>query len=414
MIVKGKVTQESTELTAIDVLLDSWSDFILVFNYSLGEDDLIKSLEATLDLAPIVSGRKYTDENNIVYITGANNGIDFEFLQYDHLSPGDACVHNSDKQKYLPDNQTKHKHLLSKTSIKHALLKIKVTSYTDVTILGLSIWHPLADGFSFITFLQLWAGSFCKKNVTAIHPHRFNISNAVETSVSEAAFDISQRGQSWDELKDFEEACFIIPKKIIKKESSRDGDYTESDILISFLWKKIAVVISASEAEELLLIPVYNVRSIYETPTDYFGNYLYFAKVALTKREIAGVETTCLAEKIRESSFKIFDDFEFYTSKILSLRQHHFVKNKSNYILKPIYEATFGKGIFVNNLSSFPFSSIDFGRGGPIFIDCPLQEKSRFITILPSLTDAESYHIKINLPQEEMNELKSSLIHYKE
>lgn len=142
-------------LSAIDhVFTGSGSypiEFIFVYNKRIDEKRLKESLRKTLEFFPMIASR---------LVPHGPDAYAFE------LSPDGLLFNVSESSLDFEENDKKHEYIDPVETLEgNPLSKILLTHTPGGSVLGVSISHALADGFSYFHFLSSWARIFHQQQI---------------------------------------------------------------------------------------------------------------------------------------------------------------------------------------------------------------------------------------------------------
>ncbi|CAM4419084.1 acyltransferase [Pseudoalteromonas ostreae] len=400
-------------LGGVDLLLDTWTDYVLEYDYLVDDSKLLAALSQAIELYPYFSGRKVSGlpQDHKVYID-CFKGIGFNFHQV-NTSYADECDSTKqDWQIYLPDSSKRRKHKFSATSLKAPLFSVKQTNYHDHTILGFSVWHAIADGGAFFNFLTTLVAAYRGEEVGSYQQKECASSN--DEIIGEYHESIRQVSLT-SGAREAESA-------IVTTEFTFGGDTLDklvkhlaphgiplSDYLYALAWKSSHHIMlsSASDTEKSSLYTVYDIRQFTDIEKP-LGNHLYYPKTELTSTELRSLTSLDIAKKIRSSVFSMVEHAEQIEQELAWLDKHITNKNYKQFAVRPVYDAIYEPAIMCNNLMHISYDSFDFGHGKPVSFDTPNEEYMRFISILPSRVQGGEIRFRVSLFEPELAEFESN------
>lgn len=404
MLAKGKNTAPARPLSGVDYLVDSWTDYIFVYDEVLCAETLFKGLEKALTLNPYFGGRKFRGNDNQTYITGACEGALFEHIESDSLLPESVCEHDTYKRQFLCDDSKRPKHKRSKTSLKTPLFQVKLSNFKNGSVLGLSIWHPLSDGATFLAFLDRWRLLTQGKDATPLDTSLYSAEPPAVATAPVNFVDISGFKAHELAFPECKEKTFVIDAQAIANlpRTACADHYLESDYIAALIWSLISKASGLKETE-LRLYSIYDIRELLELTSNAMGNHLYYPSLSLSTEELCSLPLEEIAAKIRESAFQLIDDLDSIKNDIGWANSNINGTNAKQFALKPLFDTIFSSATAFNNLSGVPFYDVSFADRQPIFVDNIFDDPARFITYMPSAPGRDEIILKINLPAEQMD-----------
>jgi shikimate O-hydroxycinnamoyltransferase len=257
------------------------------------------------------------------------------------------------------------------------LTKIRLTHTPGGSVLGVSISHAIADGFSYFHFLSSWAKLYQGKSFfPPIHQRPLLVANQAKIPKIPIT--------SQDVLRDA--GLFLEEKReVIKKEDlrweSRIFYYRElketlaeeqknietrlsfNDIITAQLSKEYLSKWQANEQRKTCYIscPVDFRRILDGFPKTYFGNAVSLATTAIDMEELNSISLSELAIRIRTNVKKVVK--ERIDTNITCLTALRFQENIN--IFESIHVMHPESGLLVTNLSRLPVPEIEFNAGPP-------------------------------------------------
>ncbi|NRA59563.1 MAG: hypothetical protein HRU25_01360 [Psychrobium sp.] len=414
MLVDSEIKLPALELTGVDLLCESWSDYVMVYDYVIDQDELCQSLKKALNRNPYFGGRKLCGADGKGYIS-SDGGASIEFHHENTELPDDYVEFDQDDDHLFCDRSNRKKHRASRTSLKVALFQIKVTTFKNATVMGFSVWHSLADGTTFFDFINAWTSIHRDVEVPDINFDRIERDlTHVDSDFSNSLKKISFYTDKEKKIKPMQEQTFVLTSTQQKQIFALNNPHQtvmNVDILPAFVWKLILGSLSASNMLTASLYSVYDVRPLVGVCDNYVGNLLYYPNVTVNRSEVDNLSVESIAESIRESAYELLDEADFILDEIVWLSKHVTSLNKSQFIHGTLGSAIYEDAVIYNNLSSLPLSRMDFGNGAPSYIDCPLAEDvkdARFITVFSLPSNENDLMVKVNLTVEEMKIFEKS------
>jgi shikimate O-hydroxycinnamoyltransferase len=396
-----------------DASFDIWSDYVLVFDHVVEEIDFINQLKKLLSIYPYFSGRQMDIDSSEPYISANGEGLLFESVRYNETLPGKDLITLAklDKTTYLTDQSEQTR------GESDPIFQVKLSIFRDGTILGLSLWHAVCDGTSFMMFLQAWSDI---ANNRAVNLPDYTRITRDENVIGKKHKNVKYIGDIYSKIKSRrcqEQALYLHSNFVTQlyelcvEEVDPNEMLTKDDVLFAFIWKKIVFSQILSADEEVSMTLVYDARPLLGIDQNYFGNLLAFPCVCKTKQFIDDLSVANLAVLIRQAAFDLLEDADDLKVEIDCFNEKMLEGVLYDYCFYGIYKTLIG-GVALNNLSIAPLYDIDLGFGKPVFVDSPFEPSVRCINAFPAPQGNDSVFLKINLPADEMQEFVKAIEHH--
>jgi len=360
-------------------------EFIFVYNKRINENKLKESLQKTLGFFPMIASKLLRYDEHTYAFELSPDGLILEVLESQI-----TFEENDEKYNYINPVDTRE---------GNPLTKIKLTHTPHGSVLGISISHSIADGFSYFHFLSSWARIFHGKQIfPPIHQRQLLISKepTEELITQKEVFDraglfmdnkrtpVAKKDLKWktkffanEELKD----------RLSKAQIDCDLRLSYNDIITALLAKEFLPDWTSNDSEEICYIscPV-DFRRIEEGfPKTYFGNAVVLASKRMEYKTLENISLSDLAGIIRSNVGKVNDIYiDQSVSVLASLR-----KQKNPEIFEYIHVMHPRTGLLITNLSRLPVHEIEFNAGPPIKYDI-LTQSVRGAVILPGQDGLEA------------------------
>ena len=257
------------------------------------------------------------------------------------------------------------------------LAKIRITHTPGGSVLGVSISHAIADGFSYFHFLSSWARSFQGKPFfPAAHQRSLLVSNQIksqnilltpENVLNEAGLFLKDKREviKKEDLK-WESQIFHIGE--LKESLTREQENTETRLsfndIITAQLSKIYLPkwqVSGQKLPCYISCPVDFRRILDGFPKTYFGNAVSLATTEIELEELNSISLSDLAIRIRSNVKNIVKErIEKSISCLTTLRHQQNISIFENiHVMHP------ETGLLVTNLSRLPVPEIEFNAGTP-------------------------------------------------
>ncbi|QXI32359.1 hypothetical protein [Pseudomonas promysalinigenes] len=409
--VRGKRCLPSWPLSGIDKMVESWADYLLVYDYPLDVQAFATHLASALDVNPYFAGRKQTTPQGLV-ATGDNQGVRLEISRHTLRLP--LTVLQGDYRGLDPfcDRTWRERHRLSRTSLSQPLLQIRLSLFEDATVVGFSVWHGLSDGTTFFEFLACIA-QFATARSEQIDAPDFTPLDAVAGPMpGHALVDRWQRPAHEQVLARFAEAAFTLTKENIERllGGCDYHGFMRDDLLISCIWRLIITTDIMPDQQDVVLYPVYDARLLMGVSAGRMGNLLCYPTVKVRAMLLREMSLPAIAGLVRQAVGERVMDCETLHAELQAICAVADGAEKGRYLLSPLYESFFGNGVLFNNLTGMPCQRFDLGAGGPVHVDSPLHDPMRFVQFFPCLSGAGLMTVKVNLELEHLQRFKAAFL----
>jgi hypothetical protein len=383
----------------------------LAYDRVLDEHQLIRALQKSLDRVPYFAGRIQGLDSTQPYIAPNNDGVLFTSITSATAMPTYSLDRplKADIQNYI--SPIDHFTFDQNTP----LLKIKLTNFSNGSILGISVSHLFCDGVSTLDFLQAWSDAACGKSLPA-SPFwdrnvikRFTMEEAGESSQQIVALDQPLRFYDLPvDTKIFRLSGDLLENLHKKYPVRNRAEATRQDIITAFIFSLIATCNESDSSCSLTL--VYNIRSLLGLPENYLGNAIGLRHIERTKKQINELAIADIAKLIREMYLKMAtenlpQDIAFWEHKMIEGCVWSFMP-KATFL-------TLNGGVLIDNVSKFSLYDMNFGNGQPVWLDTPPQPTPtavcRGVLMCPTPPGTEGIDLHVTLPTEEMARLESLL-----
>jgi len=297
---------ETIPLTPVDYVFTGVGSqpitFVFYFSKRIHEYALRKSLNEALDVFPILRSRlKRKSEKDFEYAL-TRDGYTFDLVESD-----------------LPfkDSRKVTDYITPVQSLEgHPLTKIQLTQTPNGSVLGVSLSHALADGFSYFYFLITWA-SICRGH-SFFKPYldrdvvlsQLKIkAGTIEPDMIYSDCGLFYRDPPRKPLAGHPdiERFFIseetIGSHIEKGKKKHEVFLTKNDVITALLWKKYLPMWNRNEGntKTYLTCPFDFRRVMPGFPPNYFGCALCFTAASVDQESLGVTTVEDLAVKIRQS-----------------------------------------------------------------------------------------------------------------
>ena len=280
------------------------------------------------------------------------------------------------------------------------LTRIRLTQTPLGSVLGVSISHSIADGFSYFFFLASWARTFhanlpARQGKLIIPPSHertllIDDSDEIEKISSQELLantglflgkkrsDIHRDKLIWETIKFSSEELKSLHESAQKECEVR---LSFNDVIVASLWKRYMSQWKTDTNDHMTYIscPFDYRRSLKDFPQTYFGNAVTLATTPLSYENLMNAKLSELAILIRNSIASINE--KYINDGLLTLggltKQEGVSVNEKIHVCHP------ESGLLVTNLSRLPVKDIEFNAGPPVKYEI-LTPANRGAVVLPS------------------------------
>ncbi len=335
-------------------------EFVFAYDGIIDADKLEKSLGETMKHFPPASAR-------LVRVSGE----DYAF------QPEEGCYvfEVVESNVSFSDTDMRGIFLNPVETCEHEILtKIRLTQTPKGSVLGVSMSHAVADGFSYFFFLANWARAFHGKSlIPASHDRSLLIREGHETVdagkiYEKAGLFYGEKRKSLDRDA-IRWETILYPREELRtllEEAQKDCEarLSHNDIVVGLLWKRFISRWNTEQGEHQTYIncPVDYRRLMEGFPKTYFGNAVALATTPLSYEKLMNSGLADLALMVRRNIAGINERYIHDGLKILNAlnRQEGVEANERIHVSHP------GSGLLVTNLSRLPVNDIRFDAGPPL------------------------------------------------
>lgn len=365
-------------------------EFIFRYNKRIDEKRLRDSLLKTVEFFPMISS---------LLVSQNDDSYGFE------LSPDGLLFSVADSPLNFEENENKYDYIDPVETLEGSpLSRIRLTHMPEGSVLGVSISHSLADGFSYFHFLSSWARIFHGKQIfPPVHQRELlNTPEVIENDILGNSFrertglfledkriPIPKNKLMW-ETRNYKQDQ--IKELLSETQQEADLRLSHNDLVTSLLAQEYLVKWSRENGAERCYIscPVDFRRLLEGFPVTYFGNAVAMASFELPLKTLKEIGLADLAGKIRKNTGKVNGSFIRQSiSTLISLR-----KQLGRKIFERVHVMHPQGGLLVTNLSRLPIQDIEFDAGPPVQYDI-LTQTVRGAVVLPA---QDGYEARICCP----------------
>jgi shikimate O-hydroxycinnamoyltransferase len=289
------------------------------------------------------------------------------------------------------------------TEVGEPLISIRLTQTPTGSVLGVSMSHAVADGFSYFYLLSSWARLFHGRQILPPSHERalLDKNEVVKKNISESdvldstGLFLANRRKAfsrdelvWDVVKLDKE---MLTSMLEESQRKVDARLSVNDVVTAMLAKKyISKWNKSGQADAYISCPVDFRRLIAEFPTNYFGNAVSLATAKLKFEYLMEMPVSELALMIRSKIASVNKAYIDGGMEMLT----YLTAEKGVGINEHIHVAHPQSGLLVTNLSRLPIPEVEFNAGPPDAYEI-LTPAQRGAVVLP---DKDGIQIRICNP----------------
>ena len=364
-------------------------EFVFVYNDFIDEDKLRGSLENTLTFFPPAASTLKMEDEKYVF-EPQQPGYSLKIVDHDI---------NFDETK-------KREVFLDPVSTKEGeiLTRIQLTNTPGGSVLGVSISHAIADGFSYFHFLSSWARVFNNLEIFPPSHERNLLIKPVESPEHIGSKEILEyAGLFYDrprvEIKrdqliwqTIHLSSAELKSKLTEAQRDCESRLSFNDVIVATLWKKYMHEWSNTKDDHMTYIscPFDYRRLVKDFPKTYFGNAVALATTPLSYEKLMKSSLGELSMLVRKNIGQVNEAYiHAGLNALSSLREKFGVDSFEN-----VHVAHPENGLLVTNLSRLPVNQIEFGAGPPVKYEI-LTPANRGAVILP---DTNGVQVRVCCP----------------
>jgi len=282
------------------------------------------------------------------------------------------------------------------------LAKIRLTQTPGGSVLGVSISHAVADGFSYFHFLASWARVFHGKDFPQPDHRRQllipKLSEPIEPASpdeilsSSGLFRLGKRAESprtqveYDHLNLSRETLGQLRAEALK---DRDVRLTDNDIITAYLWKQYLPLWNSGSGTTYASVPFDFRRALSGFPRTYFGSAVYLAVASTGYDTLLNASLGELALLVHKAIAGIKQVQVHAALETLERVR----RQEGLAVMEELHVLHTRSGLLVTNLSRLPINDIVFDAGPPVDFQM-LAPARRAAVVLPAPdgVDLRVYH----------------------
>jgi shikimate O-hydroxycinnamoyltransferase len=280
------------------------------------------------------------------------------------------------------------------------LARIRLTNTPKGSVLGVSISHAVADGFSYFYFLTSWAKIFHGKSIyPPAHDRQMLGSSAEKKSANPLRAEDVLAGSGlflatkrkaiprdtlvWETIRLHEDNLKNMLEEI---QSGSHTRFSYNDAITTMLCRKYLPQWNSRSAvsEAYVSCPVDFRRLLDGFPQNYFGNAVALATTRIRGDQLLPIAMSDLALKIRKRIGEVNENYVMGSMETLS----GLCAQEGVQINEQIHVAHPQSGLLVTNLSRLPVREIEFNAGPPTAYEI-LTPAQRSAVVLPGKNGVE-------------------------
>ena len=364
--------------------------FVFAYKNTIDSARLRSSLDETLEQFLPLRSKLIKISEHSYGLQPADDGLSFETITSSEIFEDSTDVSRFLDPAYSMEGEP--------------LTKIKLTQTPQGSVLGVSVSHAVADGFSYFHFLSSWSRTFQGKRILSPSHQRELLTP--ETSDRQKLItpdDILARcGLFWAGKRHAspreqicEERLFIskdtMGKLLAEAEEECGVPLFYNDVITAFLWKKYITKWNEGKNNPVTYVscPFDYRRVLRILPRTYFGNALCCATASIDYENLVHASLGKLALLIRKAVGQVKEDYVLGSLEALgSLR-----RQRGLAVMEEIHVRHPQDGLVVTNISRLPVQNLEFDSGTPTGFQA-LSSDPRAAAILPAQdgVDIRVYH----------------------
>ena len=337
-------------------------EFIFSYSGRLDEKALRVSLERILENFPVVRSTLVKSSTYSWSFETSPAGLHFEVRETEDNPDDPACHHRFIDPVHTAEGEP--------------LIRILISQTPRGSVLGASISHALADGFSYFHFLTSWAAAFHGMPIQQpVHARELLIPDLPESSPFTGPEEtLRQSGLFLGEVRrpaprqELVWVSEVFPQarlNALQEDAQQNCSQrlSHNDVLAAWLWKKYTLQWGMPDGGGISYIscPVDFRRIVDGFPRTYFGNAVALATTGLPFDELEQSNLGALALNIRSAVAGINADRVRESMHCLEqLRRQEGLE-----VCERLHVCHPHRGLLVTNLSRLPVPQVAFNAGPP-------------------------------------------------
>lgn len=409
------VQLEPVIIDGFDLMIDFWIDLIIKYDKPIDATVLQNALERCLYQWPVYAGRKVTLDNGQVIVTKPA-GMLLETEKTEEPYTGEYNLLSYQPNRYFCNRQYRFEHKTSLTSLNIPLLQIKLTECPNGAVLGISVWHPIADSVAMFHFLQAVLQTYeglSAQTITGAAQQDFTAPSseskspsAMEPTPEQVTKNLYPRPSEFS--TGFDKPYEYIEYQLTHDQVNKLIDLAElhncqwTDILSSTAWKCLPKADTCVDSERRLHI----INSIADLTNDSSpGNKVVIPCLAIDDKDRLTLSQAQIAAKIRHTvTFKTVSAMRELSETRRWMNSYITGHNHNDYVLGLFYDATFGGGLIYNNFSFLQDINLTVGGQGPAAMAFTVDAGPRVFSLLPYGRSSGYWTFTVGLFKDELEQ----------
>ncbi|MEE9133664.1 MAG: acyltransferase [Gemmatimonadota bacterium] len=360
-------------------------EFVFAYADNIDEGRLRSSLEETLQHFPPARSKLIRISDNSYVFEVSDDEV--------HFATVDSSVS-------FDETQERYSFIDPVNSVEdEPLIRIRLTQTPKGSVLGVSMSHAVADGFSYFYLLASWARLFHAKSVLAPSHQRDLLIPAQPARDGRLTSEdvLRESGLFWEDKRDaiprdqlvWETVTISKPElRVLLQKAQEECEIrlSHNDVIAASLWKRYIGKWNAGDEQLSTYVscPVDFRRVLKPFPRTYFGCAVSLATASLDYGSLIDASMAQLALKVRATVAGVNEGYirnGLATLEALR-RQEGLSVLEESHVIHP------HSGLLVTNLSRLPVQEIEFDAGPPIAYDI-LTPAPRGAVVLPGRDGVE-------------------------
>jgi len=366
-------------------------EFVFAYNKTINEQKLLSSFKETIAFFPPMQSMLVKQEGRY-WFHQDEKGFHFEVVEQN------ISFEETGKREIFIDPVS--------TEEGQPLVRIRLTQTPKGSVLGVSISHCIADGYSYFFFLARWARIYHRKTIIPpSHQRELLIMQSDEEEaissdellantglfLGEKRTDIRRDNLVWETIKYNKET---LKSLLDSAQKLCDVRLSHNDVIVASLWKKYMKQWNTQSDDHLTYIscPFDFRRLLPDFPKTYFGNAVTMASTPLPYDKLLDANLAELAILVRNRIGSIKEEYIREGLKTL----YNLTQKEGFSINERIHVCDPKNGLLVTNLSRLPVKDIEFNAGPPVKYEI-LTPANRGAVILPG-RDGDGVEVRVCCP----------------
>jgi shikimate O-hydroxycinnamoyltransferase len=362
-------------------------EFVFAYEGPLDAERLSSSLRQTLALFPAAASRLVLLPGGAYGLEPSEDGCPFEVA-----TSGATFGDSAERSAFVAPVETLP---------GQPLARVRLTRTADGSVLGLSLSHAVADGFSYFYFLSAWSQVFHGRQVPPPWLDRGPLGaglvapRGAHPEPDDEALDPEGVRKGCGLFLDVRRPAIprdrlrwtrrIFPRGelstlLAEAQSECPVRLSHNDVVAAWLWREhVPEWAGTGEETAFLSCPVDLRRVLPGFPPTYFGCAVALANATIERERLAGATLADLARRVRDAVAGVDESSERRALGVIDrLRRREGLAG-----LERLHVVHPRAGLLVTNLSRLPVREIVFDAGPPVAYDV-LAPAERCAVVLPA------------------------------